>query len=194
MATINGTGTLYWGWRHSADGTAIATRWFAILWMPIIPLYRQRVRVLTNFETGQPTHPAGLGVVELTDYEDLGRLPLSFSEVAVTMAKTYLGLPLILLGPLAVTGLFMLLVAKVSQVLTGDRNVGNETIPMIFTGIAMLAIFNFIWQCLLAIRAGKGWHPDALLRADPVRRCMRWIIAPLSKRANAGDSSGLHPE
>jgi hypothetical protein len=121
-------------------------------------------------------------------------LPLSLAEVGVTMVKTYLGLPLILLGPLAVVALLLVLVAMGSEVLTGDPNVGKQTFPMIASGLAMLAIFNFIWQCLLAIRAGKGWHPDALLRADPVRRCLRWAAAPLFRRGAAGEPSTLHPK
>jgi hypothetical protein len=42
--TFNGTGTTYYGQRDIApDGSYVTTRWFCILWVPIIPLDSWRV-------------------------------------------------------------------------------------------------------------------------------------------------------
>ena len=51
FGNIQGFGFLPYGWRHAADGTATATKWLVALWLPLIPLRRERVRVLTDFRT-----------------------------------------------------------------------------------------------------------------------------------------------
>jgi len=48
MSTVNGFGTLYYGWRARPDGTAEATRWFVAAFFPVIPLYQHRIRVLNT--------------------------------------------------------------------------------------------------------------------------------------------------
>ena len=42
MSTLNGFGTLFYGWRHQADGTATATRWLNFLWQLMRIIRRTR--------------------------------------------------------------------------------------------------------------------------------------------------------
>src|SRR5262245_57841833 len=46
MSTFHGCGISYYGWRHADDGTAVATKWITVLWLPVFPLHRERIRVL----------------------------------------------------------------------------------------------------------------------------------------------------
>ena len=48
MSTINGIGTLRYGWNHYPDGTASATLWFVIGFLPVIPLRRERLCVVSD--------------------------------------------------------------------------------------------------------------------------------------------------
>jgi hypothetical protein len=105
FGNIQGFGFLYYGWRHAPDGTATATRWIVALWLPLIPLRRQRVRVLTDFraELARPStlQPLPMGYMATQhDYiQMLEKLPLSGKEIALTLTRAYLLLPLTLLCP-----------------------------------------------------------------------------------------------
>jgi hypothetical protein len=155
MSTLNGFGTLYYGWRHFKGGTATATKWFALSWIPVVPLYRQRLRVLTDFENDKSgSSLGGFAVAQRDTYQVLERLPLSVKEIVVTLAKTYMGLPLILFGP-------MLLVSIIFKLLRQGGIVvepGSPAFAVFLAGIA-LSFVNFLWQVVLAIRRARGWQP-----------------------------------
>lgn len=158
MSTLNGFGTLYYGWRHSADNTATATRWFAVSWVPIIPLRRERLRVLTNFNNpGQNIRVelGGLVISQVDHYELLERLPLSLGEVLVTLAKTFIGLPLLLLGPVLLLALGM----KLAQAAGVDIKPGSMPFA-IFMGGTVLSLVNVLYQAVRAIRRARGWQPN----------------------------------
>lgn len=158
VSTLNGFGTLYYGWRHAQDGTATATKWFAISWVPVIPLYREHLRVLTDFKKDHKNVKAELGglVVGTVDkYQILKRLPLSAQEVAVTLAKTYIGLPALLLGP----AILLVLAMKALQATGGDVKPGSTAFVIYGAGI-FLAFANFLWQAVRAIRKARGWQPN----------------------------------
>ena len=156
MSTLNGFGTLYFGWRHAADGTSTATKWFAVSWVPVVPLYRQRLRVLTNFSNPEPlkSELGGLVVSQQDRYEIVEPLPLSAKEVATTLAKTYLGLPAILFGPLVVAALLM----KSIQALGYDATPGSTAFT-VFIGLVFASIGNLLLQSVRAIRRARGWQP-----------------------------------
>lgn len=158
MSTLNGFGTLYYGWRHAADGTATATKWFALSWVPVIPLQRQRLRVLTEF-TGAArnikSELGGLIVSQVDRYQILEQLPLSFKEVVVTFIKTYMGLPALLLGPAFVLVLLM----KALQYVGFDVKPGSNAFN-IFAGGFFLVLIHFFWQAVRAIRKARGWQPN----------------------------------
>jgi hypothetical protein len=58
MSTINGVGTTRYDWSHLSDGTAEATLWFVIGFLPIVPLKRQRLQLLST----APESPSAIGV------------------------------------------------------------------------------------------------------------------------------------
>jgi hypothetical protein len=45
--TLNGFGTRYQGTRWLPDGTYITTKWFVLMWVPLIPLGSSRVLDVT---------------------------------------------------------------------------------------------------------------------------------------------------
>lgn len=158
MSTLNGFGTLYYGWRHAQDGTATATKWFAISWVPLIPLYREHLRVLTDFNNDHKNVKAELGglVVGTVDkYDVLERLPLSLQEVAITLAKTYIGLPLLLIGP----AILLVMIMKTLKAAGIDVKPGT-TAFQIYIGGFLLALLNFLWQSVRSIRKARGWQPS----------------------------------
>ena len=157
MSTLNGFGTLYYGWRHAPDGTATATKWFALSWVPVIPLYREKLRVLTKFNAKRDTRPApgGLGVSQIDRFELLEALPLSAKEVAITLARTYIGIPALLVGP-------MLLLVPVMGLLRWF-GIGIEPGTLgfdIYMVCATLIFLNWLLQIVRAIRRTRGWQPN----------------------------------
>lgn len=158
MSTLNGFGTLYYGWRHSQDGTATATKWFAISWVPVIPLYREHLRVLTDFKKDHKNIKAELGglvVGHVDRYQILKRLPLLVREVAITLAKTYLGLPALLVG----LAIFLVLVMKVLQASGVEVKPGTTAFSFYIGGFALMLV-NFLWQAVRSIRKARGWQPN----------------------------------
>jgi hypothetical protein len=54
MSTVQGVGTRFYGWKHHSDGTAHATQWFTLFYLPVVPLRRYGLRVLTDFAQKEP--------------------------------------------------------------------------------------------------------------------------------------------
>ena len=156
MSTLNGFGTLYYGWHHSADGTATATKLFALSWVPIFPIRRERLRVLTDFKSGQNVKAelGGLAVSQSDKYEILEQLPLSAKEIGITFAKTYLGFPLLLLVPMALLFLLMFVAHQF-----GAKVEPGTTVFGIYMGGIFVAFANLLYQCVRAIRRARGWQP-----------------------------------
>jgi hypothetical protein len=100
MSTINGIGTLYYGWTHLPDGSAHATKWFVIAFLPVIPLSREHLRVITS-----GTKPSFLSLRGSSDwhvgYHFHGKVPMDFLGVLVTYVKAYLLMPIVLFAPAA---------------------------------------------------------------------------------------------
>ena len=89
MSTINGCGTQHYDWLHLPDGTACATKWFVLFFLPVIPLKREHLRVV-DASALRGTHYV------------LGKIPMHGIGIARTYMKAYLLVPLLLLGPPAV--------------------------------------------------------------------------------------------
>jgi hypothetical protein len=92
MSTFNGIGNKFYGWHHvtSRDRTAYATEWFVFLFVPIVPLARYKLRILTDranegFFGGGADH-----------YELLQRTELDWSEVVMTWWAFVRGLAIVL--------------------------------------------------------------------------------------------------
>jgi hypothetical protein len=97
MSTLNGTGTKYYGWQpiRRGDPGAWATKWFVLFYVPVLPLARVRMRVLTDranegFFGGAVDH-----------YEVLERSSLAWDEVLRTWLSFLSGLAIVVLPFLA---------------------------------------------------------------------------------------------
>jgi hypothetical protein len=93
MSTLNGTGTKYYGWQslRKSDRSAWATKWFVVLYVPVLPLARHRLRVLTDraregFFGGAVNH-----------YEMLEQSSLDWGEVLRTWLRFFTGLAIVVL-------------------------------------------------------------------------------------------------
>jgi hypothetical protein len=158
MSTINGFGTLYYGWRHFDDGTATATKWFALSWVPVFPIYKERLRVLSNFNSGHAelkSELGGLVVSQVDRYEIIERLPISGREVMLTYAKTYLGLPILFFGPILLGFIFFLLI----PLKHGVEVKPGDFVFNLFIGSVFISLINILIQSVRCIRRARGWQP-----------------------------------
>ena len=149
---------MYYGWRHLRDGTAIATKWFVVLWLPVLPLKRQHLRVLTDFKKKEPfvrTAERGFfaGVPEqVTQFELLSVDRVKVSEVVSTYSWTYIiGAFLVAWPALLFWGFTRVLDAHPSW---------READATMYVGLllALLLIVNPITVALIALRRARGFQ------------------------------------
>lgn len=141
MSTVNGIGTKLYGWRpiSTRDRTAYATDWFVLLYLPIIPLARYKVRVLTDrknegFFGGGADH-----------YELLQRTELDWSEVLMTWWAV-------------VRGIALVLVPFVVALWIGDyqnrmRETGQPHNSLLGTVAAVCLVFSLVAAIVVPMRA-----------------------------------------
>jgi hypothetical protein len=91
MSTVNGIGTRFYGWQPPlpADRGAYATRWFVVFYVPLIPLARYELKVLTDRAN------EGFFDGAVDEYEVLGGTPLVWSEILRTWWAFLRGLLLV---------------------------------------------------------------------------------------------------
>ena len=160
MGTVQGVGTRFYGWRHGDDGTAHATLWFAAFFLPLVPLKRFHLRVLTDFAKKEPFlvvprtgffagSPTGL---QVDHYELLERTPLRAAEIVRTLALTYVMGPVLMAWPVA---LFFLMDA----VLDG-RPEWRQSTAVLYAVVALVMIVfgNAIAVPLIALRRTRGFR------------------------------------
>lgn len=106
MATINGLGTMRYDWSHRPDGTAEATLWFVIFFLPIVPMRREHLRVV-KAETEKPGFLSTLAAVGgagsgwKTSIEVLDQIPQTPWRVIKTYLLGFIGVPLVtFIGPM----------------------------------------------------------------------------------------------
>src|SRR5687768_5231220 len=113
MSTINGIGTTRYDWNHFPDGTAEATLWFVFAFLPVLPIKRQRLRVVSE-GLDQPS-AIGVGLATLgvaagyaegfnTRLELIGPVPMNWRGALRTYAYGYILVPLIALAVPVVVG------------------------------------------------------------------------------------------
>jgi hypothetical protein len=86
---FNGIGTTFLGISPmDEDGVATATLWFTFVYLPLVPLKRQRVRFLPQKGTG-------------FSYQELERLPWNGREIVLTYLTGWVLFPLLIFAPLA---------------------------------------------------------------------------------------------
>ena len=138
LGTFNGIGTRLIGWKHSEDGTATATVWFSLLYLPIFPYGRYRLLSPRgeDFEPGETNlilrlmfHYRRMTII----YRFVERLPLSGDEILGMYLYAYLWVPLKLLAPL--------LLFKAYGKLFHPPEVGSEAMEKLLICAAVL------WMC-----------------------------------------------
>jgi len=156
MSTINGFGTRYYGWRHNEDSTATATSWVSLFYLPLIPLRRHSLRVLSD-PRSSPVRLRGIGggalgfLASQTDhYAILGQTPLSGVEIAKTYAKAYILLPLLMAWPL----LLVIIFSKIFGPFPHSSAAGPVAMAA-----AVLTIISVIAWPIWAIRRSRGMSP-----------------------------------
>jgi len=117
--TINGIGTMYYGWKAHPDGSATATWWIVVVFLPLIPLRRERLRI---YSPGADN--IALPATGQTAWQIVERLPLDWTSILLTYFKGFIIVPAILIGPivLAVLGVkfgFQKLQMKVPEYVIG---------------------------------------------------------------------------
>ena len=156
MGTFNGIGTSLRGWKHLADGTAFATSWFVFVYLPILPLRRFHVRVLSDF-AHEPFVPAPAeggwiqGGFSWSDpVEVLARLPLSWSEIGWTYWRAYLLVPLLCAWPFLLSHLGTELYRRS----VGDSVAHPPEVWVLATGA--VALVSLLVVLLVAARRMRG--------------------------------------
>ena len=92
MSTINGIGTFHYGADDPRpDGSRITTLFVVFLFFPLVPVTSQRIR--KHNITGSQMQ-----------IEVLEKLPLRWSQVGRTYLRGWIGVPLVLVGPLVIEG------------------------------------------------------------------------------------------
>jgi hypothetical protein len=131
MSTINGCGTQHYDWLHLPDGTACATKWFVLFFLPVIPLKREHLRVV-DASALRGTHYV------------LGKIPMHGIGIARTYMKAYLLAPLILLGPPAVLFFVYFRLLRYLPVQFGSRWIPGAiaVLCLIYWGIVLSLILE----------------------------------------------------
>lgn len=165
LGTFNGIGMRVIGWKHSEDGTATATAWFSILYLPIFPTGRYRLISPRAEDTGPgETNPVLRAMLycrsTTTIYSFLERLPLSGEEILGMYLYAYLWMPLKILAPLLLLRMYKEL----------SHAPSDETIRLL-SGVCVL------WMCYAAF---------ALVR---LMRRSRGLGAPRVRSVSATSSS-----
>lgn len=158
MSTINGCGTMYYGWDHDEEDST-ATKWFTLFYVPIIPLGRSRLKVLTDFEKekflSSPSAFAAavVGYGSRTDlYQINENLPIAWSSVAVTYIKAYLLLPFLVVWPI----LFLIAFRQVFGIHPEWNN--SSWFAPVLIGFVGIALFNAIAVPMWAIQQARGYR------------------------------------
>jgi cytochrome bd-type quinol oxidase subunit 2 len=156
MSTLNGFGTLFYGWRHAEGEASTATKWLAAFYIPLIPLGRYRLKVLTNFHnerTQLKASPVGLLASRDDHFDIVDKTPIHWGEVLLTYARTFFGLPLLMFAPI----LIMWLLSTLGWLPRYESQADTPawlSIAMIAFAVASLA--NVLCWPLWAIRKSRG--------------------------------------
>jgi hypothetical protein len=153
MSTVNGWGTALRGWNHQPDGTAFATSWVVVSYLPLVPLRRYHVRVLTDFGHEPFVPPPAddarfrLGVSWTEPIEVLARLPLSWREIGLTYLRAYVLVPLLCVWPILIAVPVLGLVSR-----------GRRAPTSLVNAFVLVGIVNALAVLLIAARRMRGYR------------------------------------
>ena len=147
MSTVNGTGTMFYGWQppRRADRTRYATQWFVLFYLPIVPLARYKVRILSDrakegFFGGATDH-----------YELLERTELDWSEILMTWWALVRGLLTVFVP------FFVFL--RVSDYQNAQRETGQPHNSVLGLIAAASLIFSLVAAIVVPMRALRRSRP-----------------------------------
>jgi hypothetical protein len=156
MATLNGFGNMFYGWKHQPGEDSSATKWLTIFYIPIVPLGRYRLKVLTDFnheKTRIRATPVGMLASQENRFDILERTSLNWGEILRTYVSTFVGLPILMLGP-------FLVFLGLSKLLSLVIHVPKGELPLWLNGILMIgsaiSLINLLWWPIWAIRRSRG--------------------------------------
>ena len=169
MSTHNGIGTMFYGWKHAANGESTATQWATIFYVPVLALGRYRLRVLTDFERekfvssgAEALAALGGNIVRTDNLEILERLPFDVKEMASTYLKTYLVLPLLMSWP------FFVLKPLIGHLLRAFPEWRDSpAYPVISTAIAVALLVNAVSVPMWAIQRARGYKGGFFGKSRP---------------------------
>ena len=157
VGTFNGIGTRLLGWRHHENGTATATVWFTIFFLPLFPMGRWRV-VSPTKDDFEPTFSMRQLLTFLLpyksptltiEYQFIGWLKISGREVLFTYAYAYLWLPFKIFLPLWLLFHFMP---------TPDKNDGSMTSALIVGPLGMVWMGYVLVVLTRLLHQTRGGH------------------------------------
>ena len=165
MGTINGCGTMFYGWRGTTEKDTTATKWLTLLYLPVLPLARFRLMPTTAFErekfANSPKEVAAalVGYGSRTDtYKVSAKLTVSFAEVLTTYAKAYIALPILITWP----WLIFLLLRSVFGV-HPEWEERAWFMPAVLTFVA-ISLINAVVVPMWAIQSARGYRGSLLGR------------------------------
>jgi hypothetical protein len=141
MSTVNGIGTKLYGWQRlrSADRSSYATRWFVVFYVPLIPLARYKLRVLTDRAN------EGFFGGARDEYEVLGQTALDWGEVLGTWWAFLRGL-LLVVAPFLVS-------LWISGYQNAQREQGQPHNAVLGTVAGVCMVFSLVAAIVLPMRA-----------------------------------------
>ncbi|MBM7123902.1 hypothetical protein ACFFJT_10670 [Dyella flava] len=160
MSTLNGFGTMFYGWKHLANQPSTATKWLTAFYIPIIPLGRYELIVHTNFareSTQIRSTLVGVVASQQNRFEILGKTSLHWPEILMTYTKTFIVLPLLMFAPLLIMFLLSRLGWWPRYKTSQDMPIWLNVVLVIFAAGQLIgALYWPIW----AIRKSRGMHID----------------------------------
>jgi hypothetical protein len=148
MSTLNGFGTMRYDWAHREDGTAEATTWLVMAFLPIWPLRREKVVVLAKghdpasvvgVATSALGAATGVGSAFASRVAVLDKTPMRWRGVLLTYIHGFLAVPLLAFGvPLAigVGGLKLIDAIGIKDTTAGDV----AMISLLIFGVGWMAV------------------------------------------------------
>ena len=149
MSTINGMGTINYGWKVRFDGDVEVTRWCVFAFFPIIPLSRHRARVHDAGES-KGFFSLSSSKAKEPDLEIVESLPIEPKEVAVTYFKGWVVTPILLLLP-------PLLFIGISKVFNGPGQPGKGPIVIdpAIGGFGLIFYWAVVVSLILDLASGR---------------------------------------
>jgi hypothetical protein len=148
MSTINGFGTMRYDWLHREDGTSEATTWLVMAFLPIVPLRREKVVVVSEgVERTRAVDVAaaalgaagGFGSGFASRIAVLERTPMRWGGVLRTYLYGFVAVPLLAFAvPLAIAagGMKLIDVFGFKDTTAGDL----AAISLLVFGIGWMAV------------------------------------------------------